>query len=572
MPDPIPTHGNLQKYDVNQDGVIDHDDIVAYLAQIEQTGGSASDWAFLEALSSKGGDMTADDIFKFMDEGGTISGQNILDWVEKWGGKIDQAGLDLLQDLGVKFTPEQWHAIQDKMGLPHTDPSTTNGTGNGNGNGNTETTPSSTNHRWPPGTTIEDLKKKAAAGEDITGEDYANLVDANGKAIAKFQDFLDLMATDPSKVKASDLLAFIKNGGAVTSADLRAYVEKGGTLTAEDLAAFAKAGVQFSMDDLAAITTKLNINLTLDQLKAINPIDPTTNTPYFDENGNTTPDKLIELAKQGIHVSAQDFVGLTGPDGKPLATEQQLIAFAQAGGDITVDDVAKYLSMGGQVSGETIVALIKEGMPIDAEGLCKLAGAGVKFTDSTLEEICKLADITLTSQQYMEINPINPATGAPRFEDDQIAPTAEQMLDMQALGYVTVDGYDFTHAKLPDGVTSAATAEQIIEFLQNGGTITMAQLIEWQRGGQVVTSEQFRAMIDAGLPCTKQQFIDLCAGNHVCMKADDFVYISEKLGFKWTRQEMLDFNVLNPNGSWMFSDDSSTTDPLFDQFKSILKD
>ena len=233
------------RYDHNNDGVFNHDDVVAYINDVE-AGNIKGSPRFLLSLQKAGGEVTAQDWLELAEAGGKGDGSHILKWAEA-GGTLNQEQLSALRAKGVEFTSKELTAIETKFGIPHTS-------------------------RFPPGTTVEDVLKMADAGVKITADDLISLKKTDGSPA--FVDIKDLIKLEEKgcDVTGEDLIAFQKIGGNFNGDHLVDFVKAGGDITEEELVALAKGGCQIYEDDLKTIISDLGLKLTAEQYMAINPV------------------------------------------------------------------------------------------------------------------------------------------------------------------------------------------------------------------------------------------------------------------------------------------------------------
>jgi hypothetical protein len=468
------------RYDYNHDGVVNHDD-VAYFISLMKNGSNGNIAGLLNFQRDTGGQVTIKDLLDFLSNGGKMEGSDVAQFVQQ-GGTLTQGDVDALVKAGVHFTAGDMEAINSKLGTAF-------------------------KAGYPPGTTPQDLIQWAQTGEKVTVQDLLSLKGPDGKTLATGDDLVKLkqLGTD---VKVDDLLALQNAGGALTGQHLAALVSMGLKLTTSDLATLSKGGMAIKGSDLATIFRTQGLTLTKDDYIAINPLSDKTGLPSFQNGVPTDPSVYIEMAKAGLPASASDMLSLKGPDGKPLATENELALLKEAGGTVTAADILAYQQAGGTVLAGTLQRLVNAGMPLTSSDLLALAKGGMTFNTDVLKSITNRAGIRLTLDEYKTINPIGYTTGKPVFQDG-----------------VLLKGSDY------------------VAMAQAGVQITAQNLIDLAKAGGVVTSGDLAALADGG---------------SVYFSGDDLVALGAA-GVRYDRGDLM--RILDRTGTVLTNDQSNAIAP-----------
>jgi hypothetical protein len=358
--DPNPS---FKKYDYNNDGVINHDDVDKFmelmkedpekytdkdLMGLEKAGGKVTAKDLLD-FQANGGKVTACDFAKLKEDGVEVTAEDMEKFKEQ-GGTIDDSEIKKLKDAGVDIDETEEKKLKNDD-----DP-------NVNSPGKYKT--------------VGEMIDALLAGKKVSFEEVLKLMKSGVKITA--QDLQDLRGTG----KGMDM----------TAKDLHDFQAAGGVLTAGDLHWFA-GGIKFTLQDLkdfkAGGTTFNDEDIRMFREDGIG----ISNTEATDlETPSTTTTKKYETVEDVFHALAHgtatltDLINLKNPDGSPKATIEDIKNFVRAGGKFSLKDLIDYKNAGGNITMkdiEDIYEINKE--YLTPTGLIELKNAGFNVTFEDLK-------------------------------------------------------------------------------------------------------------------------------------------------------------------------------------------
>ncbi|HLP42091.1 MAG TPA: hypothetical protein VK465_11330 [Fibrobacteria bacterium] len=493
-----PTKRNLDKYDYNHDGGINHDDVEAFIMDLGH--GKAGNIKALLRFQKAGGELNIEDIKELAGKG-TVDGGDVLRFVEQ-GGKLTEQDIQALTKAGVEFTPKELAAFQTELGLKSIS-------------------------RFPAGTTPADLLAKASTDNTITASDVASLKGPDGKPLATAEDLLKLKELG-IKVRPEDLIAFQKAGGNISGEDLVKFVDNGSKYTSKELVTLIEGGLKIDGKQLSHITTKLGITLTAKELAAANP--------------DLTPGELLGMSTSATGLTGKDLIAVLGPDGKPTATAADLVNLQAKGGAVTPADIIAFQKAGGKITGEELARLVTKGMKFTASDLAALSKGGTAISVDQLRHIINNSQISPTKEDIIAINPVSNSTGQPYFEKVVGPVTIDPILTPGDLAMMTSLGVNVnTKDLIASNSGTPMTADELIKFVDNGGVVTSKDLVEIMKSGTKFSGKDLANLQTMGVKFTTEDLISLSKGGTPIYE-DELRHILNNSGLDPTVEDVMAIN------------------------------
>ena len=213
---------------------------------------------------------------------------------------------------------------------------------------------------------------------------------------------------------------------------------------------------------------------------------------------------LLALQKQGVPVTAQDFIDLRKNGGAVTAAD--LVAFSRKGGKLTSEDVINLAANGVVLTGDDLVTLAKKGVKFSPEDIKRFQGDEfhMSFSDKNVA--------------YFENHGVDVDTPS-TIPDNATWDDIQGMLDA-GVKLDAKDIMDWAH-KHPD-----RTDGMVMAFVKDRGLgeHNQGQIVEW--------------LVDKGAKITKSDIFDMQRDYH-CFSGKEIAYITEHSKIKFTADDLL---------------------------------